>query len=106
MGTSSAVMSIVQVVQAQAAAADMRCSTVHLDRPHRHGGGQAGVGHRLGRTGMSTGSGQVTRRNTMPVLGCAGRSVISTRCRCAGPRPRRGSGDLRVCCCSMGRLFY
>jgi len=30
-------------------------------------------------TGISTGSGRSTRRNTMPVSGAAGRSVNSTR---------------------------
>jgi hypothetical protein len=30
-------------------------------------------------TGISTGAGRSTRRNTMPVSGCAGRKVNSTR---------------------------
>lgn len=54
--------------------------------------------------GMSTGSGRSTRRNTMPVSGCAGRSVNSTRWPLCRPTPTARVIVLMVRCWSI-RLF-
>jgi hypothetical protein len=53
---------------------------------------------------MSTGCGKSTRRKTMPVLGAAGRKVISTRWPLCSPTPTARVMDLRVLCLSTGRL--
>ena len=57
-----------------------------------------------GRTGMSTGRGRSTRRNTMPVSGGAGRSVSSTFCPLCMPTPTARASDFKVRCANMPPL--
>ena len=54
--------------------------------------------HRVGDTGMSTGTGRSTRRKTMPVSGGAGRSVSSTLWPLCTPTPTARVMDFRVRC--------
>ena len=55
-------------------------------------------------TGMSTGCGRSTRRNTMPVSGAAGRSVSSTFWPLCSPTPTARVIDLSVRCWSILQL--
>ena len=70
------------------AQADIKCSTVYTFTPPL----EMVEAKRVSVTavaviGISTGCGKSTRRNTMPVSGCAGRSVSSTRCPLWRPTP-------------------
>jgi hypothetical protein len=56
-------------------------------------------------TAMSTGTGKSTLRNTMPVSGCAGRKVISTRCPLCSPTPTARVKDRSVRCFSTAGFY-
>ena len=87
------------------AQADMRCSTVCTFAPPLEIVDARRVSVTAwADTGMSTGIGRSTRRNTMPVSGWAGRSVNSTRWPLCRPTPTAFVRVLSVRCWSIAQF--
>ena len=84
------------------AQADIRCSTVRTRTSPTFSVEARRVSLMTSApTRISTGSGKSTRRNTMPVSGCAGRSTSSTRAPPCRPTPTARVTVFRVRCANM-----